>query len=116
VTRQLWEPIRNPDYAADPARGSRHNRGAAIDLTLINLRTGEEVPMPTGYDEMSPRAAQAFIDLPANVIADRARLRTAMERHGFVPLPTEWWHFDFSGWERFPLMDVPLEELEANHR
>src|SRR3954452_11165892 len=60
VTRQLWEPLKNPDYVADPAKGSRHNRGAAVDLTLVDLRTGEEIPMPTGYDEMTPRAAQSF--------------------------------------------------------
>ena len=109
VTRQLWEPIRNADYAADPAKGSRHNRGAAVDLTLVRLPGGEELPMPTGYDEMSPRAAQSFGDLPSAVIANRAKLRSVMERHGFVPLPSEWWHFDFAGWERFPLMDVPLD-------
>jgi D-alanyl-D-alanine dipeptidase len=60
---------------------------------------------------MSPRAAQSFADLPANVIADRAKLREVMMRHGFDPLPSEWWHFDFRGWQRFELMDVALEEL-----
>ncbi len=113
VTKQLWEPLKNPDYVADPAKGSRHNRGAAIDLTLVDLKTGDEVPMPTGFDEMSPRAAQAFADLPPNVIANRARLRETMIRHGFDPLPSEWWHFDYHGWQRFELMDVPIEELPA---
>ncbi len=111
VTRQLWEPLKNPDYVADPAKGSRHNRGAAVDLTIVDLRTGEEIPMPTGYDEMTPRAAQAYNELPADVLANRAKLRDVMTRHGFDPLPSEWWHFDFRGWERFELMDVPLESL-----
>jgi D-alanyl-D-alanine dipeptidase len=111
VTKQLWVPLKNPDYVADPAKGSRHNRGAAVDLTLVDLKTGEELAMPTGYDDMSPRAAQAFAELPANVIANRAKLRETMIRHGFDPLPSEWWHFDYHGWERFELMDVPLEEL-----
>jgi D-alanyl-D-alanine dipeptidase len=111
VTRQLWEPLKNPDYAADPAKGSRHNRGAAVDLTLVDLKTGQELPMPTGYDEMSPRAAQSFNDLPADAIANRAKLLAVMQRHGFDPLPSEWWHFDCRGWERFELMDVPIEEL-----
>jgi D-alanyl-D-alanine dipeptidase len=113
VTKQLWEPLRNPDYVADPAKGSRHNRGAAVDLTLVRLKDGSEVPMPTGYDEMTPRAAQSFNDLPADAIANRARLREVMERNGFVAFPSEWWHFDYRGWERFPLMDVPIEELIA---
>jgi D-alanyl-D-alanine dipeptidase len=115
VTKQLWVPLKNPDYVADPAKGSRHNRGAAVDLTLVDLKSGEELPMPTGYDDMSPRAAQGFADLPANVIANRAKLREVMIRHGFDPLPSEWWHFDFRGWQRFELMDVPLEELQPNH-
>jgi D-alanyl-D-alanine dipeptidase len=109
VTVRMWKPIRNPDFVADPAKGSRHNRGAAGDLTLIDLRTGRELPMPTGYDDFTPRARQDFNDLPAEAIANRARLREVMTKHGFDPLPSEWWHFDFRGWERFELLDLPLE-------
>ena len=111
VTQAMWEPIRNPDYVADPAKGSRHNRGAAVDLTLMRLSTGEELPMPTPYDDFTPRARHDFDDLPADAIANRARLREVMERHGFEPLPSEWWHYDFRGWERFELMDVDLGVL-----
>jgi zinc D-Ala-D-Ala dipeptidase len=111
VTVAMWEPIRNPDYVADPKKGSRHNRGAAVDVTLIDLRTGNELAMPTPYDDFTPRAAHAFADLPADVVANRTKLREVMTRHGFEPLPSEWWHFDFKGWERFELMDVGLEEL-----
>jgi zinc D-Ala-D-Ala dipeptidase len=109
VTEKMWEPIRNPDFVADPAKGSRHNRGAAVDLTLIDLRTGEELSMPTPYDDFTKRARQDFNDLPPNVIANRTQLRDAMTQHGFEPLPSEWWHFDYAGWQRFELMDVPLE-------
>lgn len=112
VTERMWEPIKNPDYVADPAKGSRHNRGAAVDLTLIDLRTGKELPMPTPYDDFTVRAAQDFNDLPAEVIANRARLRDVMTRHGFEPLPSEWWHFDFKGWRQFDLMNVDLRDLE----
>ncbi len=111
VTVAMWEPIKNPDYVADPAKGSRHNRGAAVDLTLVDLKTGAELPMPTPYDDFTSRAAHAFTDLPADVLANRALLRDVMTRHGFEPLPSEWWHYDFRGWERFELMDVPLEEI-----
>ncbi len=111
VTVAMWEPIKNPDYVADPAKGSRHNRGAAVDLTLIDLKTGAELPMPTPYDDFTPRAAHAFTDLPADVLQNRALLREVMVKHGFEPLPSEWWHYDFGGWERFELMDVPLDAL-----
>jgi len=115
VTEAMWEPIKNPDFVADPAKGSRHNRGAAVDLTLIDLRTGAELAMPTPYDDFSPRAAHAFTDLPADALANRALLRDVMTKHGFEPLPSEWWHYDFKGWERFELMDVGLEELHDRH-
>jgi D-alanyl-D-alanine dipeptidase len=111
VTEMMWEPIRNPDYVADPSKGSRHNRGAAVDLTLIDLATGAELPMPTGYDDFTERAAHAFSDLPAEALRNRELLRDVMVRHGFQLLPSEWWHYDFNGWERFELMDVALEEL-----
>ncbi len=111
ITERMWEPIQNPDFVADPAKGSRHNRGAAVDLTLIDLATGRELEMPTPYDDFTPRARQDFNDLSPAAIANRAKLRDAMVRHGFEPSPSEWWHFDFSGWRKFPLMDVPLQEL-----
>jgi D-alanyl-D-alanine dipeptidase len=115
ITEKMWEPIKNPDFVADPAKGSRHNRGAAVDLTLVDLESGAEVAMPTPYDDFTPKAFANYADLPPNVIANRAKLRDVMVRHGFDPLPSEWWHFDFHGWERFPLMNVPLEALSPEH-
>src|SRR5258706_1798389 len=111
VTVRMWKPIRNPDFVADPAKGSRHNRGAAVDLTLIQRPTGKELTMPTGYDAFTAKARQDYNDLPAEAIANRARLRDVMTRHGFDPLPSEWWHFDFRGWEEFELLDFPLGKL-----
>lgn len=111
VTERMWEPIRNPDFVADPAKGSRHNRGAAVDLTLIDLSTGAELPMPTPYDDFTSRARQDFLNLPPAVLTNRARLRDAMMRHGFAPLPSEWWHFDFHDYDRFELMDLDLRTL-----
>lgn len=111
VTQAMWEPIKNPDYVADPAKGSRHNRGAAVDLTLIDLETGKEASMPTPYDDFTPRAAHAFEGLPAEVLTNRALLREVMTKHGFVAFESEWWHYDFNGWEKFELMDVGLDEL-----
>jgi D-alanyl-D-alanine dipeptidase len=112
ITERMWEPIRNPDFVADPAKGSRHNRGAAVDLTLIHRDSGAELAMPTPYDDFTSRARQDFDGLPADVRANRAKLRDVMTRHGFDPLPSEWWHFDYRGWEHFDLLDVPLEEVD----
>ena len=111
VTVAMWEAVRDPDFVADPAKGSRHNRGCAVDVTLIRLATGEALQMPTAHDDFTPRAAAEATGLPAEVAANRDRLRAAMERHGFVVLPSEWWHFDYAGWERFELLDLPLDSL-----
>ena len=114
VTVAMWEPIQNPDYVADPKKGSRHNRGAAVDLTLIDLKTGAELAMPTPYDDFTPRAAQSFNDLPADALANRALLRDVMTKHGFDPLASEWWHFDFRGWEGFDLLDVGFDLIPTS--
>jgi D-alanyl-D-alanine dipeptidase len=111
VTQKMWDLIRDPDFVADPAQGSRHNRGAAVDLTLVDLATGRELELPTGYDEFSARAHHDFPELGGQAIRHRALLREIMERHGFERFPTEWWHYDFRGWERFELMDLSLEEV-----
>jgi D-alanyl-D-alanine dipeptidase len=110
VTEAMWDPIRNPDYVADPAKGSRHNRGAAVDVTLVD-RNGYELIMPTGYDDFSPRAAHAYTELSPQIRLNRQKLLDIMTKHGFDPLPSEWWHYDFRGWERFELMDVSFEDL-----
>jgi zinc D-Ala-D-Ala dipeptidase len=108
VTEAMWEQIGDPDYVADPARGSRHNRGAAVDVTLVELATGRELVMPTGYDSFEPAAHHDYQELPEEAKRNRAFLRWIMEKHGFEALPSEWWHYDFGGWQRFELMDLPL--------
>lgn len=113
VQYKMWSVAPNTNYVADPRRGSRHNRGAAVDLTLVDAETGEEVPMPTAYDVFNVKAHAYYKKLPPEVIANRTRLQQAMTRHGFRVMSTEWWHFDYSGWERFSLLDTPLEELAA---
>jgi D-alanyl-D-alanine dipeptidase len=111
VTEEMWEQIKNPDYVADPASGSRHNRGAAVDLTMTYMRAGDVLSMPTFYDDFTPRAHHDFMKLPAKVIENRTLLRDTMVKHGFEPLPSEWWHYDFKGWERFELLDLPFSAL-----
>lgn len=112
VTEKMWERYEDPNYVADPKHGSRHNRGCAVDVTLISLATGEPLEMPTGYDDFTEKAHEDYQDLPETVLANRKLLREIMEKNGFDVLPSEWWHFDFRGWDAFELMDIPLTEIE----
>jgi D-alanyl-D-alanine dipeptidase len=111
ITWVFWHAT--PDslrhFVADPAQGSRHNRGAAVDLTLYDLASGRPVVMPSGYDEFSPRAYPDYAGGTARQRQLRDLLRRAMESEGFRVYEFEWWHFDFMGWERYPILDVPLE-------
>ncbi|HVR43776.1 MAG TPA: M15 family metallopeptidase [Thermoanaerobaculia bacterium] len=111
VTEAMWEAIGDPDYVADPAKGSRHNRGAAVDVTLVDLATGEPLPMPTAYDDFTPAAWQDYASLPEHVLQNRAILREAMREGGFEPLASEWWHFDFRDWGEYELLDLPHAAL-----
>lgn len=107
VQKRFWKLVPDPRYVADPKKGSRHNRGAAVDLTLVDS-SGRELEMPTGYDDFTEAAHRSSM---AGTPASRANARIledAMTARGFKGLATEWWHFDFSGWEAFPLLDVPL--------
>jgi zinc D-Ala-D-Ala dipeptidase len=116
VTKALWDatppgPKRN--YVANPKRGSKHNRGCAVDLTLHDLAAAKQVAMPSGYDEFTLRAHRDFTGAPAQALANRDLLEALMEAQGFRGASNEWWHFDFSGWQDYPLLDVPFEELGA---
>jgi outer membrane protein assembly factor BamB len=113
VQYKMWEASPLPGYVGDPKFGSKHNRGAAVDVTLVNLTTGEELEMPTPYDEFSPRAHSGYLKLTPEVAANRSRLQKAMREEGFMTIHSEWWHFDYRGWERFPLADIPLDALAA---
>lgn len=113
VQRIFWEHLPDPRYVGDPEKGSPHNRGAAVDLTIINLETGKEVLMPTGFDEMNERAHLDCFDLPQEAIDNRALLQEVMV--GFTPLRTEWWHFTDENWEDYAILDIPIGEL-ASHQ
>ncbi|MEM1270019.1 MAG: M15 family metallopeptidase, partial [Bacteroidota bacterium] len=108
VTKMFWDatPQDLKLFVANPARGSRHNRGAAVDLTLYDLTTGEPIAMPSGFDEFSPRAYAAY---PGGTSAQRwhrALLRRVMELEGFRVLNAEWWHFDYKDWREYGLGNV----------
>jgi D-alanyl-D-alanine dipeptidase len=111
ATVLFYEIYKDTTYVASPWSGSRHNRGAALDISIVDLETGEEIQMPTGYDDFTEVAHPDYTDLPKNVIENRNFLIDTMQKHGFKVYPSEWWHFDFVGWEAFPLMDIPFEKL-----
>ncbi|TKC04950.1 M15 family metallopeptidase [Pedobacter frigoris] len=111
VTLAFYEKASDKRFVADPKKGSKHNRGCAIDLTLINLKTGKEIQMPTPYDSFQAAAAANYSKLPPNVIKNREMLISVMQKHGFRVIAHEWWHFDFVGWKNYPLMDIPFEKL-----
>lgn len=112
VQKLMWEVMPDPRYVADPAKGSRHNRGAAVDVTLVDAR-GCELPMPSAYDEFSERAHRDFAGEGVEARHNRDTLIAAMERRGFTVLGSEWWHFDAPGWAQYAVMDVPLDRVDA---
>jgi D-alanyl-D-alanine dipeptidase len=113
VTRLFWQvtPPHLREFVANPAQGSRHNRGCAVDLTLFDLATGREVEMPTPYDDFTEKAAQDYEGATPGQAERRAVLRDAMLKEGFLVYPSEWWHFDYKDWREYPILDVPFEEL-----
>jgi D-alanyl-D-alanine dipeptidase len=115
VTWMFWyaTPDHQKMFVANPASGSRHNRGAAVDMTLYDLATGEPVPMPSGYDEFSPRA---FPDYPGGTTAERRNrelLRRVMEAEGFRVYHSEWWHFDHQDWRRYPILNLTFDQIDT---
>ena len=115
VTKVFWEatPPSLREFVADPAQGSRHNRGCAVDLTLYDLRTGAAVSMPSVYDEMSPRAYPTYAGGKPAEREHREVLRKAMERAGFTVYETEWWHFDFKDWREYPIVNRDFDHVSS---
>lgn len=111
VTELMWRKIGDPRYVADPAKGSGHNRGVAVDLTLINLSTGKELPMPTGFDNFSDTAHAGFSSLSPEVIKNKNILKTVMEKYGFIMLDTEWWHFYLPRSSDFSVLNLSFRQL-----
>ncbi len=113
VTKLFWDvtPPEKRAFVADPAQGSRHNRGCAVDLTLFDLATGREVKMPSAYDEMTERSHPDYAGGTPEERRARDLLRQAMEAQGFHVIDNEWWHFDYDTWREYPVLDMPFEAL-----
>jgi D-alanyl-D-alanine dipeptidase len=116
VTEEFWELIHDDRYVADPKTGSGHNRGIAVDLTLIDLKTKKELPMPTGFDNFTDTAHQDFVQLPQQVLQNRKLLRETMEKFGFTAFPTEWWHYSLPNPEKFEVLDISFADLKKMNR
>jgi len=115
VTKMFWDamPPELHRYVADPAQGSRHNRGCAVDLTLYELKSGREVPMPSVYDEATERAWPTYSGGTAQQRRMRDLLRRHMEAQGFTVYEFEWWHFDYRDWKSYRIGNVRFEDLGA---
>jgi D-alanyl-D-alanine dipeptidase len=113
ITKMMWDltPPAQRDFVADPQKGSKHNRGCAVDLSLFSLSDGREVEMPSAYDEFSERAFPGYRGGTAEQRARRDLLRRAMEHEGFAVEKNEWWHFNCRDWRSYPIVDVPFEDL-----
>jgi D-alanyl-D-alanine dipeptidase len=113
VTQMFWEgtPPDKHDFVANPANGSRHNRGCAVDLSLYDLATGRPVQMVSGYDEFSERAYPNYQGGTSLQRWHRELLRQAMEEQGFRVYEFEWWHFDYKDWRKYPIGNLRFEEI-----
>ncbi|WP_288427091.1 M15 family metallopeptidase [uncultured Spirosoma sp.] len=111
VTCQMFEMLPDTVYMGLPRQGSRHNRGVALDLTLIDLKTGNELRMPTPFDALVYASHPNFDRLPADVIRNRDLLKTTMQAHGFTVDPVEWWHYNYKTKTTFELLDLSFDEI-----
>lgn len=112
VTVAFWELIKDERYVANPAKGSGHNRGLAVDLTVISLETGKELDMGTGFDNFTDTAHHAFTSkLPEAVQRARFILKSTMEHNGFTAMDTEWWHFYWPNDKNYEVLDIPFARL-----
>ena len=109
VTVKFWELIHDERYVANPSKASNHNRGIAVDLTIVNLKTQQELKMGTGFDNFTDSAHQSFIDCPKDILQNRKYLNALMEKDGFTPLETEWWHFTLKTKIIFDAMDLSFK-------
>ena len=114
ATVKFYEVYKDTTYVASPYRGSRHNRGCAIDLTLIDLKSGKELRMPTGYDAFTREAWPSTPVKDPVARENRSLLISVMEKNGFRVNSSEWWHFDFRGWKSFEILDIEFKDLDPN--
>lgn len=111
VTCQIWRQVPDKHYAANPAKGSHHNQGIAVDLTLIDLKTGKELDMGTGFDNFTDSAHHDFTKLTPNVLANRQLLKNVMWKYGFNFVPNEWWHYHWRQKAGYEVLDLGFDDV-----
>jgi len=111
TTVHFWELIHDERFVANPSKGSGHNRGTSVDLTLVDLKSGKELEMPTPFDDFSPAAFHGALNIDEFRIKNRALLKSTMEKYGFVPLETEWWHYSWQGASAYDVLDLSFKVL-----
>ena len=113
ITKLFWDMTsgKQREFVADPKSGSKHNRGAAVDLTMYEVKTGKAVQMPGDYDEMTERSHPDYTGGPADARARRDLLRKVMEAEGFTVEPNEWWHYNYKDWREYPILDIPFSAI-----
>ena len=111
VTVKFWELVKDERYVANPSKGSGHNRGLAVDLTIIDLKTGKELDMGTGFDNFTDTAHHTFTALPETVLNNRKLLKEVMLKYGFKLFETEWWHYSWPNDRNYEVMDLSFEKL-----
>lgn len=112
VTKKMWEILPDERYVANPKIGSRHNRGAAVDVSLVNS-AGTELQMPTDFDDFSEAAAHEYTELSQEQISNRELLRSVMEKYGFQSIKTEWWHYDLKNHTNYSILDYTFEQIDS---
>jgi zinc D-Ala-D-Ala dipeptidase len=112
VQKRMWEKLPDPKFVADPKRGSNHNRGAAVDVTLVDL-DGNELEMPTGFDDFSETAHIKCTNISDEAKKNRDVLQEAMKRFGFKPILSEWWHFNDKDIKKYPVINIPLNYFKT---
>lgn len=111
VTEKFWEMVKDERYVANPAKGSGHNRGIAVDLTIIDLSNGRELNMGTGFDNFTDTAHHTFTQLSPGVLRNRKLLKDTMEACGFIAFESEWWHYSLPNPANYELLDLSFNEL-----
>ena len=112
VQANMWKIFPDERYVSDPSKSKgKHTRGTAVDVALVDY-LGNELPMPTGYDDFTEKAHRGSTKWSEKQRANNAKLEAVMKKHGFLPFPFEWWHYDLAGWENYPPLDISFEELE----
>lgn len=113
ITKLFWEVVREDQrkFVADPAKGSKHNRGCAVDLGIFDRATGLAIPMPSGYDEFTDRASPDHAGGTDEERTNRDKLRQLMEANGFTVNANEWWHFDYNSWQEYAIYDIAFSEI-----